>query len=853
MADDFPSLDQDSLQLEEDRQTLREWLNDHNPTSTTAWLRNQPNITAPLLQAFIQGTSGFGTVPLPAWLDASFSSDAPVSDIPSFVNNHSNDESLVEDVIMRVWRGGHSRAASSQSSKSGTFSSEEKANRLHHAFTGTSYQGNADLRFCDALRDGYARWYQPTAHYGRIVPMVQCSSAGKTRLVYQVAKTSIPTFTICLRQYVGDTIDPSQGWPYGDRAIVEFFKENEKFSSEQMAAAFLGQLYKSLAEHAEGQAGIHCFSSLAPSLDTSARDAFLTSVCLNARRALDGLPPETSTTSSVKSKRLYQAKVKKHADELGTRLAGRSLYYPISFLLVIDECAELDKLGAQPLNNSDTSTFLTALRRIFKAGDDEGAGSNFWLILLDTHGETYVLYPVSKEQASSRLTDGTHIPLPPWIDIGFDVNLKPPLPLSPAEALRLEWLKKCGRPYWNTLPASDVLTEGAAKLFCGSINSKEENHVIAAISRRIYLPLSHDSTNTRIQLAAVERHMRYMESIGWEDGVVTTAALSEPILSIAAAHTILSDPAIYKNVIRRFIDRVLVNEHIIERGWLGETLAALILTIARDAATCMSLHGTTTYSTAFITSSIDDPSINPITLSSFLEALFGPGIIPAGFKTFADKGLLNFTHIDILPEILVGAIPSSLLRYGWCRGVGFHCAANQPIYDIVVPVYCGNLCDDFDDTKFSYVAIQIKAKTTAAAKTLLESLTGPPISVDGQVHKPEHAVILMDLGTTAKFQDRKWIHAGYEAAVAPAKSTSAGLLGNYVHYEPKRGFFHARGMTEETYPILPKFGADQLPKVLNIRRVEGDTYNDGREIVRTFAAEWSRMTRTVLTDDRLLQ
>ena len=57
------------------------------------------------------------------------------------------------------------------------------------------------------------------------------------------------------------------------------------------------------------------------------------------------------------------------------------------------------------------------------------------------------------------------------------------------------------------------------------------------MSRRIHLPLTNGFASTATQLAAVEKHMRYMQSIGWEDGVqdgmVRTAAPSEPVLSIA--------------------------------------------------------------------------------------------------------------------------------------------------------------------------------------------------------------------------------------------------------------------------------------------------------------------------------
>ncbi|KAJ6513149.1 hypothetical protein C8R45DRAFT_336049 [Mycena sanguinolenta] len=856
---------------DEDRAELKQWLAmKQRSIALASWLRCTdfiPDDFRSAIQLLVKfdpaGTS------LPKWLERSLATvKSTTQAVDAYINSPLDDETLAEEAIMRTWHGGHSRVSSSQSSKSlNKFSSQKKAQRLHEAFS-VQYHGAAHIRFCETLRDGYDQWYQPSVHYGRIIPMLQSSCTGKSRMQYQIAAECIPTFTLCFRHYdAAKAIDPSQGWPYGDRDAVSFFQADEQASSELMAAAFLGQLYQGLADHVHGT-DVHCFGHLAPSLDMTDREVFLSNVCTAARSAISQQSQSSAScaeasNTEVRCKMLYRQFVDAHANALGNALNARSRYLPVEFLLVIDEFAELRKTGTQPLQpgNTDSLSFLTAIRRIFKAGDNEGAASTFWLVLLDTHGETYTLYPVSKERASSaRLSDGSRDPLPPWIDLGFDVNVLSP-PLSPNEALDLDWLKKWGRPYWDTLVTSDLLPEAAIKLFCGAIEATEENHVIAAMSRRIYLPLSHDSSNTPLQLAAVERHMRYMHSIGWEDGVVSTAAPSEPLLSLAAVHSTLENPEAYRTVVMQFIDRILVNEHIIERGWLGETMAALILIIARDAATCIVSKNSTinpdhsvdiSWRHTFFTQNPAKPAVNPVTVTSFFKTLFGDDtILPKSFaKSFADNALLSFTHFDLLPEILVGEIPVSLLRHGWCRGVAFHCAANQPIYDLIIPVYCGDRSTAFDDHKFSYIAVQIKAKMAAASKTLLEGLTGPRVTLGnlGQ-HKPDHVVLLIDLGTNARFLGgRKLVHSGHQAAI-PSKS--AGVALNYITPEPDRWFFHARGATEDTYPFLDNFGAGLLYKVLNLKRVVDDA-RDGREVVRTAATGWNEKTRTILNNSNFV-
>jgi hypothetical protein len=146
---------------------------------------------------------------------------------------------------------------------------------------------------------------------------------------------------------------------------------------------------------------------------------------------------------------LFEHYVEQHAETLRSKLTNRSQYIGADFLLVIDEYTQLDKRGAREMVDGDTNSasFLAGLRRIMKAGDQKAAISKFWMILLDTHGETYTLYPVSRERVlSARFTEGTYVALPPWINLGYDVNMPSSPPDIPNQALSLNWLKKGGRP-----------------------------------------------------------------------------------------------------------------------------------------------------------------------------------------------------------------------------------------------------------------------------------------------------------------------------------------------------------------------------------------------------------------------
>ncbi|KAJ7438442.1 hypothetical protein FB451DRAFT_1378181 [Mycena latifolia] len=833
----------------EDRISLRQWLAESDRSRIIAtWLQKATKPTPQSLLMYIKMSVDLSenNAKMPPWLELSISERSIPSTFGGLYEEYKTETNVVESLIWEIWHASHPRDSSAGSSSSTGFSSGAKAKFLHDAFT-ADYQGDAPARFCKVLETGYIPWYQPAKHYGRIIATVQSSATGKTRLYYKIGETHIPAFALCFREFDDESyIDPSEGWPYGDRALVRYFRPWTTHTSEEVAAAFLGQLYKALARSAH-ESGVNCFAHLVPSLDPTTRETFLQDVCSEAEKVLVCLP-RGDEESLTWCRRLFEYYVEEFANQLGTKLQNRTKHPGADFLLIVDECAQLDKLGAREMTSGDTdsASFLTGLRRIVKAGDQKGASSGFWVILLDTHGETYTLYPVSRERASSaRLVEGTHIALPPWIDLGLDVNLPADPPHTPRLALSLDWLKKTGRPYWAQLLPSTVLTEASAKLFCGDLDSGNLNHVIAAMSRRIHLPLSNDSSNTSTHLAAVEKHMRYMQSIGWEDGMVTTAALSEPVLSIAAANTLLASPITYSKVMRRFLDEVLINEHLVERGRLGETLASVVLTIARDAATC-TFPNANNYGSKFVGGTTREPSVNAVTATQFIESLFqGPS---PQFRSWGDGVWINFTHFDLLPHILGSDIPVKLLLDAWCRSVAFQCADNQPIYDLLIPIYLGDLDKPFAPVKLSYTVIQIKARVGAAGKGVLASLTGPMINIGSWTHKPPYLAILMDLGTLVAFQHMpsKKVQVQYTAALVPKKKTSASVLSYYASDEPSRWVFHARGLTEETYPSLSAFGAKLMHRVLYGMAGEEDEA-EGREIVRSAATDWAEATSAILT------
>ena len=135
---------------------------------------------------------------------------------------------------------------------------------------------------------------------------------------------------------------------------------------------------------------------------------------------------------------------------------------------------------------------------------------------------------------------------------------------------------------------ANIVSVAGNKLFCGSsFDPANKNYVLAAFSHRILLalplPTSQPAGASVVAVDAVKRHMRLIEYIA--DGLIVTAAPSEPILSLAAATALTSSRAVYQIALRTLVSGLIQKGEIDDRGRRGELFIRLLWTMARDYAT----------------------------------------------------------------------------------------------------------------------------------------------------------------------------------------------------------------------------------------------------------------------------
>ena len=246
---------------------------------------------------------------------------------------------------------------------------------------------------------------------------------------------------------------------------------------------------------------------------------------------------------------------------------------------------------------------------------------------------------------------------------------------------------------------------------------------MAAFTVRIGLEIGDGDASQRLASDAVRSHMRILR--GAIGSLVITTYPSEPILAIAAARSLNSSPADYKKAIGTLLDRLVLRGLVVDRGMQGELCCRLLLTLARDKAVSSFMQQDV--------HSPEGPKVQAVELSLFLQALLGEDlgvprdkILRAEFLNSVQGIWINFTHFVQLTQPLDEMTPS-FLREAWSSGIAFQCAFLQPVIDGFFVGYDGDLHKQFDISKLVIISWQSKVKSQAAAATLVDALTSPPI------------------------------------------------------------------------------------------------------------------------------
>jgi hypothetical protein len=254
------------------------------------------------------------------------------------------------------------------------------------------------------------------------------------------------------------------------------------------------------------------------------------------------------------------------------------------------------------------------------------------------------------------------------------------------------------------------------KLFSGrAMDPQNVHHVLAAFTHRIGIELY--PASSLLVTTSVRSHMRLVNNLH-DRTILSTESPSEPMLSLAAFEA-LSEKGIkhYTAAVKTLLAEVITTKNgPATRATHGELVARLLLTIARDSATC-GILGPTKARRHFWSNDGHPIEVRTITLAIFLGALLSK--VDTDLLESVEHTHVNFTHFTNLEEPLYGDVASGDLKRAWDCGAAFQCSHNQPNIDLMIVTYSGSLSEPWDSTKVGTFCVQVKFRTKAAPSLCL--------------------------------------------------------------------------------------------------------------------------------------
>jgi hypothetical protein len=397
------------------------------------------------------------------------------------------------------------------------------------------------------------------------------------------------------------------------------------------------------------------------------------------------------------------------------------------------------------------------------------SGLPVWTIFLSTNNQMAKLFPpLGDEITSERLSErqltrsltisGLELDLREKELMLCDESRAKELTIPVMDYAKCQHLCLFGRPLWKLHEGDCAKAQQFAerKLLCGNFSRENRHQAFALIANRINLDPVVGPISVELASNAVNSHLRVFVQNDPDSGFMRTITPSEPLVSDAAAMVLMarSGDANHGNP-RNWVKCIdllasqLLGPGLIEKRSNGELFARLVLILARD------------YTVAPIQLS-DELAVSqvcfwsrPVKVLEFLKTLlpsedyrtlleYSPG---ASQPTFADAfktAHINLTHFTTTSKNIDPEDTPELLHDLLRRCAGLQCGHEQPAWDIVVPVYFGDVYEKFDIAKLSAMAVQVKNKHQASKLEIKEPTTRAFMNLARDI--PLLAV-LVDLGT----------------------------------------------------------------------------------------------------------
>ncbi|KAF8523256.1 hypothetical protein BU17DRAFT_85925 [Hysterangium stoloniferum] len=577
------------------------------------------------------------------------------------------------------------------------------------------FQGNID----DILYEYITKHNNPNM-YTRLLPIVQSSGMGKSRLIDEFSKKH---FVVPFNLRAGH-----QGYPAPDTAVLQWLTRCglKSHESDDRFIAFLTALFEKILKVIDDPQFIQQQISDSPDIERTEKEValqnypkslpeqfrdFMTvgqtfdkqgplriNFYADSKQLYRGTYPQTMPSKKSPQGRfnteVLDTVLRQVLPKINPSFLPNKEHAPI-LCLAFDEGHTL----SQAIYETDPSTQWTAFTSLRRALRNIRPFP-IWSFFLSTTGRSDQFAPPAYRDTSNRILRGELVDVKPFSALGFDhMARKFDKSLTLKDVTELGFRLSLGRPLWSTRyrvggdsVRKTVIRFAIEKLLCRSWQPGMKlgiDEQFAVMSRRLALDFNTTTLSgadrreaDANEMVQVEKYMRVCLGVkaGFES--VVTVAASEPMLTEAAA-TVMQ----YSNFKSCQALRQILEWPGMSKGDRGEVITCNITIDTLDRL-------------MFQTKQLESESlIVPVT--SYFEALFAQGIynerikdrVPSMLntmshnKSFAETfkdSRIYVTHFIKIYDSNVLSI-EFLLRLA-ARGAGVLCADNQFGIDVALPM-----------------------------------------------------------------------------------------------------------------------------------------------------------------------
>ncbi|KAH9902800.1 hypothetical protein C8Q73DRAFT_671815 [Cubamyces lactineus] len=704
--------------------------------------------------------------------------------------------------------------------------------------------------------------------YHNILPIVQSSGTGKSRLAHEVASL---IFTLPLNVH-GRLENKSNVYPEPDGNVAEYLTAtSDRKPAKARHRCFLRSLIKTALEYLEKMPSdetYKSFSDLASAWRaylsesggaTESRRAEMNKKCVANAPPMDNFPKEAESEFYLKNG------LQPLVDAIKSRVSPDVTAPPVLILFTLDGVDGLSNVhvGSAWDGDDDGSSCYDVL---LSALQDFGPYNPYFTISLSTHSRLDLGAPMYRRVHSARGVGPYAFHQAPWTEVPFDCSIslrgRPiyrPGTITLDDAATAEYMAKYGRPVFDArlqavkeaglqdsvagiidfaftklvgrTPEEYVQVSRAHNDAAADVNILSLGVELAALATRVLLDFDISRESARdVMHNLLSNHTLIASSIPQHREYMRAGTPSEPILAHAAAK-LMNEFGL--DLVRSLTEGF--KHGLLDKGQRGELVARLLLIFAHDKAQAPQR-------------SLSDPAAatnwsRKVPVLTFLKALLTAG----HHESIRDCFPANARHVN-QPVTLDKAFDGAYVRFSHfvrlgskvmvdthagaaalARGMAFQGYHSQPSWDVAIPVLMKDT--QIDPSHVTFILIRVKARATKAS-VFVEPSKGMIVG---------HPCIIIEMHLGIRGNDdaegnTERPSAGVKVSTRPA---SLGLRSARNAPEDPRYEIKAYGCSSEIYGVIGSQQEHQYASLLATRSVLDEHARNAPEYLECPCFDWA--------------